>query len=146
MGVNYSQLCIVGISIDMADTKNVVSEAVYDFQPRYNPNTGKETHKEKVLVRSAVEEYSALGIKELGFYDLWESLQKQYPDLHVHLDNDNYCLVVGKSIGSSRDYGNADLLEDEVSIEDVIKTVHELVETLDVEPDDIGIHFCSNVG
>lgn len=115
MGINYYQHCIIGIKVSVDDLLVVTSPAVYEEQNRYDSKTGKVIGTERVLVKEEESHY------------VWDGkIYEEYDDLcQIEFDEsigtDTYFIddhiYFGYSIGSNKDYGKADLIDDELTLE-----------------------------
>lgn len=136
MGVSYIQYAILGIKINKEDIKKVLSEAVYELQPRYDTKTGKEIGKERVLVKEKEEVYEFKGVKNSYFYELEYDLEKGFPDLDVLTTggyNDEECIYIGKSLKmNSNDY-TFDGMDGEISVKKIMELEKEVSRILDEE-------------
>jgi hypothetical protein len=142
MGVNYTQRRMLGISVYLDYLKTIDSEAVYELQSRYNPKTGKEISKEKVLVKQEASHYEFMGEKAEDMYELCQQLEKR-TGLKVDQDDDARLLYIGIPFGELTDYGRVDLLDGEVEIGWLLAEANRLKDILGVE---VSIHFYSSVG
>ena len=144
MSVNYDQYCIVGVCLDASDCKKITSEAIYEHQPRYNPKTGKETHKEKVLVKQEEYVYREFGCEDEEFDRLMVKIANKY-DLNylVEYGNNEEHGYIGKCpVENSGDY-NVSLIDDSATIQYINEIYVEVKDKLNCEPE---LHMFSQVG
>lgn len=127
MSVNYEQYCIIGIELRGDIIEEVISEPVYEEQSRYDSKTGKETHKENVLVKQGETKYVFGNYSSDYLYDLGECLEEVF-GLEAVLDQENDVLYLGFRIGEEQNFGRVDLLVDEIEIEDLVSKKEELSE------------------
>lgn len=150
MGVDYSQLCMVGFRVSDEELLQTREDPVYEMQPRYNTKTGEKTHEEKVLVKEAEEVYSFFGYEECNINELCEILYKPLKDvgLDVKRDGGGYYdvtgLVIGISIGDYEDFGRIDMLEGSISLEKIQEIADKIKKVFPNQ--EISIEFLSYVG
>ncbi len=121
MGVNYSQHVIVGREFRHEDLLVVESEAVYEMQPRYDTRTGNKTSEVKVLVKQRVAYFVFKDIRHDADdpYGFAEEVAEKY-GCFAECDRDEEVFYIGiKLVQTDYDYGNVDLINDEVSLEDI---------------------------
>lgn len=142
MGVNYTQICMIGICFD--DVVTETSPPQYEQQARYDTQTGKVDHYEQVLIKQPEKVYQADGLLEDEFEYLVSSLEEKYNNLLVFTDWDNLKIYVGKSIGNTVDFGRADLLKGSFDLPKIISVFNELQETFSTE--DVCLYLLSDAG
>lgn len=117
MGIFYQQYIIIGIEVVAERYKKVLSEAVYEEQPRYDTKTGKQTHTEKVLVKQEQYCYNGFGVSHEEFVEFLELAAKKLNVDCVYIDQDTGCL--GKNIGDDEDFGRVVLVDGKISWENL---------------------------
>lgn len=142
MGVDYSQYCIIGIKVLIDDLKVLTSPAVYEEQNRYDPKTGKVIGTERVLVKEEESHY------------VWDGkIYEEYDDLcQIEFDEsigtDTYFIddhiYFGYSIGSNKDYGRVDLIDDELTLEFIQEKFDQIRKRFPDYP--VQMHFVASVG
>ena len=136
MSWNAKQYCLVGIGAEIDSLEVIDSEAVYEDQNRYNPKTGKVIGKDKVTVKEKVSHYEWLGESGSDFDDLVEKLEEKFELELLVTEEDIY---LGKRIGNLADFGNVEMLQDELEITHLINLVNEVRGIL--PEDQVKIHF-----
>lgn len=143
MGVNYCQYCILGIKVKIANLKHIISPAEYADQARYDTRTGKQISTERVLVKEEDYEYRFMGYS--GDSDLFYTL----PDdlgLGGGVDQDGEFFYMGYKIGDDTDYGRVEMLCGSLSLDDIQEKISELAPILNVDLEQIQLHFFSYEG
>ncbi len=116
MGVSYSQKAIVGVRLKVRDLKIVISEAEYEYQPRYDVRTGQKVSETRVLVKEEKSLYTFKDLSSEDVYLLADQIENKYKLSAFVSDEDLY---VGLTLGGKIDYGNVRLIQKEISLSDL---------------------------
>lgn len=145
MSWNATQICILGISVDIEDIRVVDAAEQCETQNRYDTKTGKAIKTESVVIKEEEYHYEWRGCSEKSLWDLSDSLKKKY-NLYCRHDDEEYGQIyLGYKIGTKEDLGNVELLEGSTSLEDLLEMAKELEDKLG-NPLDISLHFTYYAG
>lgn len=147
MSWNATQICILGISVDIEDIKIIDAAEQRETQNRYDTKTGKVIKTESVVIKEEEYHYEWRGCREDNLYELVNNIQKKY-GLYCRHDNEyeeDGQFYIGYKIGCKTDLGNIELLEGSTSLDDLMEMVKELREKLG-NMDMISLHFSYYAG
>lgn len=156
MGVNFYQHCVFGIAVD--PTEIVLGEEIYKEEPRYDTKTGKQTHTEKILVKTKETKYEIkIGDKvietdepvyspEIHEYIKQLNESAKYHYLLKCIEDQHNIYYIGFSLGEVVNYGRADLLDDTIGYSLLQNYADQLVRMLGINHDDISLHFFAESG
>lgn len=139
MGVDYTQHCLVGVRVNVADINVVVKEAIYEDQNRYDTRTGKITHVEKVLVKSQVSKF-VFNNKE---YENIYNIENDYKDMTFIYNYDESAFYLGIPVTDPSGYGSFHSLTGFFLKEEILELFEEASKKLN-RP--VQMHFISSVG
>lgn len=145
MGIDYDQKCMVGFYVLVPDIKQVISEAIYENQNRYNTKTGKLIRTEKVLVKEADIKYVFMGKKEEDWTVLMEDLADEL-GLDCFVEDYDYStggFCIGTFIGDKNSMGHVDFLTGEVDIAHIVSLQEKIQSKCGQK---VSLHFLSQVG
>ena len=147
MGVNYRQYCMLGIKVTEDECLKVISPAIYADEPRFDTKTGKQVSTEKVLREEADEIYKWRDFESYYFGGLSFQINNEY--INTEIDAVEACgygsLYIGVHISSTMDCGRVELLEGEVSLEEIEDYTQDLIQN-GFGRKEIGLHFFGSVG
>jgi|688.fasta_scaffold192940_4 hypothetical protein len=144
MGTNFEQKCIVGFILSKKELTVIDQEEQFELQSRYDTKTGKETHKEKVMIREEESYFKFVDIVADDLYNLVNMIKSDYgfEAGTFWSDDDNY-LWVGYELGDTENYGRVDLLTGSLDIEVLRELKGNLEGRFDLP---IALHFITEVG
>lgn len=151
MGTNFTQYAIVGFKVSINDLKEVLSEKITEKQPRYNTKTGKIDKYEEVVVKEETCVYKLFGYTFESTWEVHEIAEQicndfVYEDDDLigvsHFDGDD--LYIGVSLGDTNDLGRVELLEGEMSLEEITRAFE--VAKRGLPGYDIKLYFVGRVG
>lgn len=144
MGVNYDQRAILGICISSESAEHELSPAEYVEQPQYDTSTGVQVASKSVLKKHREVEYRYGKWVSYDMYSLGELIAKE---LHLScvFDNDEEDIFIGFPVGETHDYGRVELLEGEVSLDELENLRAELQERLSGDHE-INLYLITSVG
>jgi len=147
MGVDYNQKCILGWEFTTEQLEKEISPAEYTQQPRFDTQSGLETHKENVLVKERDYFLELAGFKDECLYELAGAVSDHF-GLAMAVDQDDESIFTGISLGDEWDCGRVDLLIGDVQLDLIAKYIDRLKEVQEDlgTPDSPALHFVANVG
>lgn len=146
MGVNYTQNCILGFVIKAEDLLVELSPEISEEQPRYDTRTGKVSHYENVVMKQAETVYRFENLEDDWMPELVESISNKYPHLYCGYNTndpeyDTPYIYIGYQLGESNDNGNNELLDGEISLEELEVMKNNIIKQFPEFQDEIKIHF-----
>lgn len=143
MGLDYEQICIFGFKVK--NCKKIIAPAVYKKQNRYDPKTGKRTHKENVLVQYEESVCEAFDIQGESVDELCYNLGQHYANFNFQYEfGNNNTIYVGFVLGESNDYGRVHLVGGRVFL-DKLKSMEEVLKKEFGEVD-CAVYFLQSIG
>lgn len=149
MSTNYNQSVIIGIEIDAKKIEVIDSEEVSEMQSRYNPKTGKEISKEKVIIQYGRSHYEFAGSSNEDLYSLLSEVSTKM-GLSYSVDTENDVAYLGIYVGEPVNFGNVDLIEGCITIEGLEHRREQILKKFwDIKlvpPGPILLHFIADAG
>lgn len=147
MGTNFEQKCIIGFILSEKELTVIDQEEQFELQPRYDTRTGKETHKEKVIIKDEESHLKFAHIVADDLYDLVELIKTEFGFeagvFESDFESGIFNMWVGHELGNTENYGRVDLLTGSLNIDELCDLKRNLEERF-VFP--IALHFLIEVG
>lgn len=143
MSTVYNQLGIVGFDVKIEDLKVVDSPEKFQMVQKYNPNTGEKSHEVKDIIQWEKCHYELFGFSVDEVYDFEPCIKMEYR-VECLTDRKNKRLVIGKSVAKISHQYNINLLDTEISLEELEKMKAEVLEKFPGQ--DVRLILWSDVG